>query len=180
MKKFLLAPLLAALAMFFWGFVYYGISGIPYKALGTVGDIGPAVADLFPTDGTYVLPDPRGAPEALAEQMKRGQLIMIHIKKSGVKEMDPGILLKGFVLEFVSCLLLAFIMHKVAGGFQTYGCRLMFCIAVGLLLALFAHGGQAVWWQQAWCWHLMTMLHDIIAFALAGAILAKFHTPKAA
>jgi hypothetical protein len=180
MKKFLLAPLLGALAMFFWGFVYYGLSGIPYKALGTAGDVAPAVAAQFPADGTYILPDPRSAPEVLAEQMKRGQLVMVHVKKSGCKEMDPAILAKGFVLEFVCCLLLAFIMQKVAGGFHTYGCRLMFCIAVGVLLTLFTNGSQAIWWQQAWGWHLMTMLHDVIAFALAGAVLAKFHTPKAA
>jgi hypothetical protein len=179
MKKFLLAPLLGALAMFFWGFLYYGISGIPYKALGTpAGDVLPAVAALFPADGTYVMPDPRSPPEALAEQMKRGQFAMVHVRKAGVKEMDPMTLVKGFALEFACCLLLAFIMHKVAGGFQTFMCRFMFCLAVGLLVTLFANGGQAIWWQQAWGWHLMTMLHDVIAFVLAGAVLARFHTPK--
>jgi hypothetical protein len=180
MKKFLLAPLLAALAMFFWGFVYYGLSGIPYKALGTVGDIAPAVAQHFPADGTYILPDPRNPPEVMTEQMNRGQLLTVHVKKSGVKAMDGGVMAQGFALEFVSCLLLALILEFVAGGFKTYLCRFMFCLTVGVLATLFGNGGQAIWWQQAWGWHLMTMLHDVIAFALAGAVLAKFHTPKAA
>ncbi len=180
MKKFLLAPLLGALAMFFWGFIYYGLSGVPYKVLGTAGDVGPAVAALFPADGTYLLPDPRGTPEVMAEQMKRGQLVMVHVKKSGVQEMDPGILAKGFALEFITCLLLAFILHLVAPGFKTYGCRLMFCVMFGVVATVFSNGGQVIWWQQQWGWHLMTMLHDIIAFLLAGAVLARFHTPKPA
>jgi len=181
MKKFFVAPLLAALAMFVWGFLYYGLSGIPYKALGTAGpEVLPAVANLFPADGTYVLPDPRTPPEALAEQMKRGQLVMVHVKKSGVKEMDPMILANGFLLEFVCCLILAFIMHKVELGPRTFGCRMMFCVATGVLVTLFSNGGQAIWWQQGWSWHLMTMLHDVVSFLLAGIVMGKLHGSKAA
>ena len=132
MKKFLFAPLLAALAMFFWGFVYYGLSGIPYKVLGTVGDIGPELTKLFPADGTYILPDPRGTPEAISEQMKRGQFATVHIKKSGVPEMDPAVMGKGFALEFVTCLLLAFMVRRsgpVTGAVRRFltgpvGCEL--------------------------------------------------------
>jgi hypothetical protein len=179
MKRFLLAPLLAALAMFFWGFIYYGLSGIPYKALGTAGDVAPAVTQLFPADGTYIFPDPRTPPEALAEQMKRGQALMVHVKKSGVKEMDPNTLIHGFLLEFVSCLLVAGLLQKVAPAFHGFGGRVMFVFTLGLLLTLFSNGGQAIWWQQPWGWHLMTMLHDGVAFLLAGIVLAGFHTPKA-
>ena len=179
MKKFLFAPLLAALAMFFWGFVYYGLSGIPYKVLGTVGDIGPELTKLFPADGTYILPDPRGTPEAISEQMKRGQFATVHIKKSGVPEMDPAVMGKGFALEFVTCLLLAFMVNKAAPSFQGFGGRVLFSLTVGVLLTLFANGGQAIWWHQDWGWHGMTMLHDGVAFLLAGVVIALFHTPKA-
>lgn len=181
MKRFLLVPLLAALAMFIWGFIYYGVSGIPYKALGTTGDVGPALNELFPNDGTYVLPDPRGSSEVRAEQMKRGHLITVHIKKSGVKEMDPAILTKGFLLEFISCLLLALIVHQ-AYGVQPDRClyRFILCLIVGILVTIYSNGGQVIWWQQDWCWHLMTILHDIIAFVLAGAVITFFYKPKAA
>jgi hypothetical protein len=179
MKKFLLAPFLAALAMFFWGFLYYGLSGIPYKALGTVGDIGPALGQHFPADGTYILPDPRNSPETMAEQMNRGQLMTVHIKKSGVKAMDGAVMGKGFLLEFVSCLLLALLLHKSFGDKDCSPCRFKFCVMTGVLIALFAQGGQAIWWQQAWGWHLMTMLHDVVAFALAGTVLTFFFRSSA-
>lgn len=178
MKRFLLAPFLAALAMFFWGFIYYGLSGIPYKALGTTGDVGPALHALFPASGTYVLPDPRGTPETLAEQMKRGQLATVHINKSVSPEMDPTVLAKGFALEFVVSLLLALLLHKAYGTQDVCGCRFKMCVVIGVLVTLFANGGQAIWWQQAWGWHLMTMLHDVVCFTLAGAVLTFFFRVK--
>ena len=171
MKRFVLAPFLAALAMFFWGFIYYGLSGIPYKALGTAGDVGPALGQLFPADGTYILPDPRSSPEVMTEQMNRGQLAMVHIRKSGVMAMDGAVMAKGFALEFVSCLLLALLLHKAYGMQDACINRFCFSVLTGVLVTLFANGGQAIWWQQDWGWHLMTMLHDIVCFALAGAVL---------
>ncbi len=180
MKRFLLAPFLAALAMFFWGFIYYGLSGIPYKALGTAGDVGPALHALFPASGTYVLPDPRGTSETLAEQMKRGQLATVHINKSVSPEMDPTVLAKGFALEFVVSLLLALILNAAFGQQDVCISRFKTCLTIGLLTTLFANGGQAIWWQQAWDWHLMTMLHDLVCFALAGAVLTFFFRVKSA
>lgn len=178
MKRFVLAPFLAALAMFFWGFIYYGLSGIPYKALGTVGDVGPALNQLFPADGTYILPDPRNSPEKLGELMTRGPLATVHIKKGNLKAMDPAVMGKGFALEFVSCLLLALLLHKTFGSQDCSSCRFRFCVMTGVLVTLFANGGQAIWWQQDWGWHLMTMLHDIVCFALAGAVLTFFFRVK--
>ena len=178
MKRFLLAPFLAALAMFFWGFIYYGLSGIPYKALGTVGDISPGLIQQFPGDGTYILPDPRNSPAVMTEQMNRGQLITVHVKKSGVKAMDGAVMAKGFALEFASCLLLALILDAAFGMQDACVKRFKTCVSIGLLATLFANGGQAIWWQQGWGWHLMTMLHDVVCFALAGAVLTFFFKVK--
>lgn len=179
MKRFLIAPLLAALAMFFWGFIYYGLSGIPYKALGTVGDVGPALTQLFPADGTYILPDPRSTPEKMGELMARGPLATVHIKKGNLKAMDPAVMAKGFALEFISCLLLALILDAAFGQQDACIKRFKTCVTIGILVTLFANGGQAIWWQQDWGWHLMTMLHDTVCFAIAGAVLTFFFKVKA-
>ena len=42
MKNLILGSFLAGLALFFWGFIYYGISGIPYKTLETPAATVPA------------------------------------------------------------------------------------------------------------------------------------------
>ena len=110
MKKLLLAPLLGVLAMFVWGFVYYGVSGVPYKALQPAQDVGPALDKLFPTSGTYVVPDPRTESKALSKQLGKGPFATVHIKKGSLSAMDPVVMAKGFLLEWISCLLMVVIL----------------------------------------------------------------------
>ncbi|MEZ5277814.1 MAG: hypothetical protein R3F07_15645 [Opitutaceae bacterium] len=172
MKKYLLAPFLGALAMFIWGFVYYGISGIPYQALQPARDVGPALDKLFPTSGTYIIPDPRTEEPALSRQLEAGPFATVHITKGAMPAMDPVVMVSGFVLEFVSCLLLVILLGLTRIG--GYPDRVIFVIVAGVLMAFFAHGGQAVWWHQDWNWQLRTIIHDVVAFGLAGAVIAGF------
>ena len=175
MKKFLLAPAVAALAMFFWGFVYYGISGLPYRTLETAPNLAASLASL-PADGAYLVPDPR-SPDA-EKAMQEGPVAMVHYRK--VPHSMGSVMAMGYLQEFISCLLLAFILWKCDAAFRGYTCRLMLSITIGVLITWFSHAGEAVWWQQAWGWHLSTMFYDIVAWAIAGSVLAKFFTPKPA
>ncbi len=178
MKKFVLAPALAALAMFLWGFLYYGLSGIPYRPLGhTVADVGPALNALFPSDGTYLIPDPKGSPEIKAEQMKRGQFAMVHIRKSGIAAMDPLLLAKGYALEFLCCALLMLLRHKTQAAVRDFSCTVKFSLMIGLIATVFSNGGEIIWWHQDFAWHAMTMIHDGVAWLLAGIVLAFFVKP---
>ncbi len=177
MKKFLLAPALAALVMFFWGFIYYGLSGVPYRALQDSTGFAAAVSSL-PADGAYIVPDPRMDEAAMAEAMKTGPYAIVHYRKAP-REMGAT-MLQGYLHEFVSCLLLAVLLFRCRTSLTTYGCRVMFSLVVGVLIAFFSHGCSAIWWQQSWSWHLMMMLYDVVAWLLAGLVLAKFVTPEKA
>lgn len=59
MKKFVLAPALAALAMFVVSAIYW-MSPFPYQTLTPVGDNAAAAAlgKIFPATGTYLVPEP--------------------------------------------------------------------------------------------------------------------------
>lgn len=170
MKKLLLAPLLGALAMFVWGFVYYGVSGVPYQALQPAQDVGPALDKLFPTSGTYVVPDPRTDSDDLSRQLEKGPFATVHIKKGSMPAMDPVVMVKGFLLEWISCLLMVVVLGLTQ--IKGYTTRLTFIVLVGFLAAFFTHGGQAVWWHQDWAWHIRTVIHDAGAWLFAGLILA--------
>lgn len=172
MKTYLVGPLLAALAMFVWGFLYYGISSFPYQPLGAAGDVGPALDELFPASGVYLVPDPRGEPDVVQSQMQRGPMVTVHIRKGEGKTMDPAMMLGGFVHEFLSCALMAMLLVRSAA--RNYVGRVCFVVIVGILITVFGHGGQAIWWQQDWSWHLRGMLYETIGWAFAGLILARF------
>lgn len=172
MKTFVLGPFLAALAMFIWGFFYYGLSGFPYAVLGSAPEAGPALNRLFPASGTYVFPDPRVDPKVVEKQFASGPIATVHIHKEGANPMDPLLLIKGFALEFVSCVLLALLLTQSAA--KGYAGRVCFAVLAGVLITLFSNGGQVIWWRQDWAWHTRTMIHDIAAWLAAGLILAIF------
>ncbi len=178
MKQFVLAPALAALAMFFWGFVYYGISGIPYRALGPSG--GPAVAAAVSAleTGTYIVPDMREGREAVEAAMKTGPVATVHVRQGPPRPMGKVMAL-GFAHEFIACLLLALLLAQCRTSFTGFADRWRFALLVGVLIAFFSKGSEAIWWQQPLPWNFSLMFYDIVAWALAGAVLAKFFASAA-
>ena len=176
MKKYLLAPFLAALAMFVWGWFYYGMSGVPYQALQPAQDVGPALDKLFPESGTYIVPDPRMDQEAMTARLEAGPFATVHIQKGGMPPMDPMILLKGFALEFVSCLL--FVILLSLAQIRWYANRLILASLIGILIGLYAQGGMVIWWHQDIGWHARTVIHDVVAWIAAGTVIAAFVKPS--
>ena len=108
MKKYVFAPALAALAMFFWGFLYWGVLNLPYKSLGTVDDESAtalALGKLFPASGAYLLPSPRSGEAKAEELMKRGPIAQVFIVKEGMAPVDPAVLIRGFIHNLVIAIL---------------------------------------------------------------------------
>lgn len=180
MKKFLLAPALAALAMFVFGAIYW-MSPLPRQALSRVADdaaAGVTLAGIFPATGTYFVPGLHLEPAKHEELLKRGPVAEVHIVREGMPMMDPVVLAKGYLHEFVICLLLALTLEKFAPLFRCWVARVRFTAAIGLLLALNDYG-QAIWWHHAIGWTTIQALYDFAAFSVAGLVLGKMLTPKA-
>ena len=58
MVRTILRVLLAAVAMYFWGFLFWGINPVPYQSWQQADDDAAqaALRELFPTAGTYYVP----------------------------------------------------------------------------------------------------------------------------
>ena len=171
MKKLILGSVLAALALFAWGFIYYGFSGIPYRFLGQSSDaVALSLKESFPTDGTYIFPDPR--TDNMEELQKRGPVAMIHIKPDGVP--DPMSMMgAGFIHGWIYSLLLAILLKQICKK-TGYGGRVGFVVLAATIGAFAARFGDAVWWQQAWGWQLANFAYAIAGGLIIGLILAKF------
>ena len=171
MKSLLLGSLVSAIALFVWGFVYFGASGIPYGFLGDAADNGPTLDAAFSESGTYVVPDPR--LENVAELHERGPFAMVHIRKGGMPMMSPSLMIGGFVHGFIYALLLGLLLRHICKK-SGYGARVGFVTLAGATGTFMARVGDAVWWHHAWDWQLSTMAYTIIGSAIVGAILARF------
>ncbi len=179
MKKFLFAPALAALAMFVFGAVFW-MSPLPYKALGRVADdaaAGEALAKVFPATGAYLVPGMYLGETAREPLVKRGPSAEVHFIKEGMPLMDPMLLLKGYLHEFVVCLLLSLMLVRLAPAFKCWTCRLKFCAMLGLLLAL-GHYATVIWWRHSLGWETMLALYDFVSLVVVGLVLGKMLTPK--
>ena len=172
MKRFVLAPAAAALAVFVWGFLYYGLSGLPYRALQPSS----ALASLgrLPADGTYALPDPTLGGTEAAQAMATGPVAMVHYR--GTPRPMGATMAMGYAHGFVCCLVLSLLLWRTRAAVDTFRCRVMFTTLVGVLGTVFANVGAVAWWQHDWAWAAATMAYDILAFLIAGLVLAPFHS----
>lgn len=182
MKKFVLAPALAALAIFVWGFLYWGAPHLlPYKALRTVDDPSAtalALGQMFPRTGTYLVPSPVLGEAKMNELAARGPMVEVHITKEPFTNADMGkCMAVGFAHMFAVCLLLTIILGTLAKAFVCWTCRVRFCAAIGLLVAT-CDLGQAIWWHHSLGWTLSQAFYDFVTYVIAGLVLAKFVTPK--
>ncbi|MBT5902899.1 MAG: hypothetical protein HOH58_12415 [Opitutaceae bacterium] len=171
MKKLLLGSFVAGIALFFWGFIYYGLSGIPYQTLATPADTAPsALKANFPAHGTYIIPSPTAVE--MPDLQVEGPVAMVHIRPDGV-ENPMSMMGTGFVHGWIYCLLLGLLLQKICKK-SGYGERVMFVTQVGLAGAFVSRFGDAIWWWQSWNWQIANFAYSVIGAAIAGAILAKF------
>jgi hypothetical protein len=183
MKKFLLAPALAALAMFVFGFLYWGLPNSPaYKTLSQVADddaAAHALANIFPATGIYFIPGMHVEEARMTELIQRGPTAQVVFVKEGNNPMDPMMFIKGYLQYFVIALALMIMLVRGTPSFKCFSCRVRFAAAVGLIGALFEFT-DAIWARHPLGYHLVAALYIVLECALAGLVLAKFTMTPAA
>ncbi len=171
MKNLFLGTFLAGLALFMWGFIYYGISGIPYSLLGTSNDtVALSLKEQFPADGAYIFPDP--GTDNMEELQKRGPIATVHIKRNGVAS-PMAMMGTGFIHGWLYCLLLAILLKQICKKTAYWG-RVGFVVLAGVAGSFLARFGDAIWWHQSWSWQFSNFAYTAVGTAIAGLILAKF------
>lgn len=178
MKKFVLAPVLAGVAMFVFGAVYW-MSPFPYKALTPVTDnaaTGQALSQIFPATGTYLIPGPDiKDTQLLTELYQRGPSAEVQFIKEGHSPMEAGVFIKGFLHYVVVALLLAVLLDRFAAGrVVRYASLVQFSGLVGAFGAVFISLTDPIWWHHPWGWHLVQAIYVVLASLVAGLVLGRF------
>ncbi len=177
MPRLLLASVLAAIAMFVWGFLFWGISPLPgsvMKPVEQVPEVQAALKRSFPESGAYFVPPPPGDPEQTAAWHEAGPLAMVHIRREGAPMMDPGVMFWGFVHGWVVCLLLGWLLGSAAPALPGYVSRVAFLTVAGFAAALFIDYGSIIWWYSDRSWQLLDLSYHTGAWLVAGLVLAAF------
>lgn len=177
MKKFLLAPALAALAMFILGFLYWGLPVSPaYNTVSRVADddaAAQALAQIFPSTGVYLVPGVHLDPAQLTPLIERGPSAQVSFVKEGHNPTDPTGFIKGYLQYFAIALGLMIMLVRATPSFKCFSCRIRFATAVGLIGALFELT-DAIWGRHPLGYHLAVGLYIVLECMLAGIVLARF------
>lgn len=180
MKRVILGSLVAAVVIFFWGFLYWNI--LPFRNAATLAapDEQGLMQQLsaLPESGTYQVPDLRnsGSEEEYGNRLGQGPIALILLRREGGPLFDPMVLLKGFLHMLVTTFLIAIALRMAR--LATFGARFALVFVVGLAAAIFANLGEPVWFYQPWDYHLLQAGYDVTIWALAGLVLAQFVRPE--
>jgi hypothetical protein len=183
MTKQLIGVVLGTVAIFLWGFVYWGLMSAPYAPLkATNGDDAArqALLEHFPATGMYLIPGAYNSPEDSARMFAEGPIALVNFVREGRPMEDPVMMGQGFAVNLVVVLLLSLVMKKALPALPSYSERVMFAALIGLTAVVMINLGDAVWWRYPWAWKMSQSLYGLVSFTIAGAILGKFIKPGSA
>lgn len=183
MKQIAMGTLLAAVALFVWGFLFWGLPwpNPAYQHLSAEDEaaLRQSLSEHVPTSGAYYVPDmEHGADHAAyLARHREGPLAMVMVRTEGAELMSAGLFAGGFVHMLFSVLLIALLLRAVAPVLRSYRSRVGFLALVGLAAAFWANLGEPIWNYQPWAFHLTAAVYDWTSWIIAGLVLAYVVKP---
>ena len=174
MRRLLTASLLAGLAMFAWGFLFWTVLMPGPRAFSSADDsaaLSEALVTYLPETGTYALPVWEGTEKQMEEKFATGPVATIFFHRDGVTAMSPLTFLFGYLQMTLACLVAALLLHMTASALPSYGSRVAAVFLLGLAGTLFLELAQPIWWHHPWRFHLLYSLYACVSWLLAGTVL---------
>jgi hypothetical protein len=184
MVRLISASLLAAVAVFLFGWIYWS-GPLASAGINEVADDVVAQAllgETFPDSGVYFVPGMslyREDPDRYAELHTAGPVAIVNIVHDAGSPMEPSIFVWGFLHYLVTCLLIGLLLQRVAPALPSYGARVGFVVLAGVAMAFFAEMAEAIWWREPLSRQLVAAGYDVGAWLVAGLVLAKWALPSA-
>lgn len=178
MKKVVLASLLAAVALFFWGFLYWVPLAIAldiYQPARNETALVQALKEhLGDTDGFYFVPGAMADPAELEARHAAGPIVTISYVAGGRPMMDPKTFAFGFLHEWASALLMGLLLAWLAPRLRSFGERVKLVAGAGFICAFFGNMARPLWLVQPWGYHIFQTVYEITCWLLVALILGWF------
>jgi hypothetical protein len=191
-KPLIFGAALGGIVVFVWSFVSWTILPWHHPDLMTFtneSEVAAVLARNAHGEGMYVMPGmPPGYATLNAEQKKaadakmeadmaRGPVLYGQVRSGYVPNMGK-MMGTAIFFDVLAALLVTMLMMKTGG--MTYGGRVSFVVTLGLAVGLIAFVPSWIWFGYTSRW-LLTMLADtVVAWFLAGLVIAKVAAPRGA
>ena len=165
----------AAVALFVFGFLYWGISPLPYTALNATDDEAAAIKDIrrvFPDTGAYLVPS-----AANMDLLAEGTQAVVYVDHE-VSPSQPNAqaLAVGFAHSVLVALVVLLLLRPGEGMRQ----HLKTGALAGLAAVVVIEGSDVAWWLYPLSWKLHGAVYHFVCFVLAAAIMSKVMPAKQA
>ena len=185
MARMILGAALAALAMFFIGFIFFGPLGLLDLAVGNIDDakagaIQQTLAANLPHTGTYFVPMAE-ASAAQTVMYGQGPIATIHYNTGGFAATDTTSLVGGLVFNFIIALLIGLALLGIDRRVPDFASRARVAVIIAIAATAYTHLGEPIYYHHDWAHFIYLFIADGAAIAAAGLIVAWFlPVPRAA
>jgi len=174
--RVIIGAIVAAIAMFFIGFIFFATPlaklGMASIDDGQAAAVQQALAANLPRTGTYSVPGMD--TQAQTNMFSRGPIATIHYNTGGFAAMDPASLVKGLVLNFLVALLIGAALIGIDRRVPDLGSRARVAVIVAVAATAYTHLGEPLYWHHDWGHFLYLFIADSAILAAAGIIVAWF------
>lgn len=183
MFRTILAALLAAVVMFQWGWLYWGVLPLADRVTHRIPQedaVVQVLAENLSESGAYYFPgrpqhddrppNPNETEAAWNEKHAAGPIGWVLLQKQGAPAMDPQVLGLGFGAMFVAALIAAGLLSICPPA--NYARRVIFVAALGLFVAVIGTFNDAIWFAYPWDFQLIKATYQVIGWILAGLVIA--------
>jgi hypothetical protein len=172
--------LVAAVAMFITGFIFYA-TPLSYIAFSSTdfpqqAAVQQALAANLPGTGTYTIPSAATAEGTI--MYGKGPIATVHYNSGGFSVADPAVLIAGFVHELIVALLLGFALLGVAGRVSDFPSRARLVILFSLGGAVLMHLGEPIWYHHDWTHFIYLLIGDTAMLMVGGLVIARWFLPR--
>ncbi len=160
---------LTAIVLFIFGFLYWGVSPLPYTAINSAADQEAALADIkrhFPDTGAYMIPT-----AANMELLAEGSQAVVYVDHEvPASQPDPASMALGLVHNVLMALVVFLLLRNQEGMSQ----HLKTGALVGLAAVVVIEGSDTLWWLYPLSWKIHSVVYHFLCFVLAAALLSRF------
>lgn len=181
MARVILGAIVAAVAMFIIGFLFFA-SGLQNIASGSLGDrqaagVQQVLAANLTDTGTYVVPNP-DASAAQTVMYGQGPVATIHYNSGGFPATDTSALIGGLVLDFIVALLIGLGLIGIDRRVPDFASRARLVVWFAVAASAFTHLGEPIYYHHDWGHFIYLFIADAAALAAAGLIIARWFLPR--
>jgi len=179
MKQLIIGALVSAVAIFVWGFLFWALLSSPNDLASQEDELAlqQSLAEHLPRSGMYYVPSMDEQSDTYAERHRSGPIATIFVRLEGAEPMSPVSLLVGLLHEAIFAFMVGLLLLMAMPALGSYRRRVLFVTVAGVAAAFWFELADPIWWYHPWGFHLANAFYSVVAWFIAGLILARFLRP---